>query len=84
MSVQYYTVVPWDSSLRDVEVTDTDTMPTALQGLVIRAVKVTTGAPTATAGKFMRAAQVLNAISGVTYINTGTTASPVFQTVNVT
>ena len=85
MSVQYRTVVDWDATLIDLEFVGSDaSVPTAIRELVKYAVKITTGAPTATAGKFIRGAQVANAISGVTYINTGTTASPVFQTVNVT
>lgn len=48
-------------------------------GYVESAVKTTTGAPTATAGKFITAAQILNKVSGITYTNTGTTASPVWS-----
>lgn len=66
--VQYQTSVPWDSTLADLGYTS--------DGYVESAVKTTTGAPTATAGKFIPAAQILNKVSGITYTNTGSTASP--------
>lgn len=81
MSVQYQTVVGWDTTLIDLEYTDTDTAPTALQGLVKFAIKTTTGAPTATAGKFLEAAQILNAVDSTWYENTGTTAAPTWSLV---
>lgn len=81
MSIQYQTVVGWDSTLIDLEYTDADTAPTALQGLVKFAIKTTTGAPTATAGKFLEAAQILNAVDSTWYENTGTTASPTWSLV---
>lgn len=80
MSVQYYSVVSWDSSLIDVETTDSEN--TVAPELVQSAVKITTGAPTATANKFMRGAFVQNAVDGTVYVNTGTTASPVFKLVD--
>lgn len=82
MSVQYATDVIWDSTLKDLEFTDASTMPTALQGLVQSAVKVTSGAPTATAGKFIPGAIIQNAVSGVIYANSGTTASPVWSVID--
>lgn len=69
--VQYQTSVPWDSTLTDLGYTS--------DGYVESAVKTTTGAPTATAGKFIPAAQILNKVSGITYTNTGSTASPTWS-----
>lgn len=83
MSVQYSTTVDWDVTLIDCEYTDASTAPAALQGMVKFAVKTTTGAPTATAGKFIPAAIISNAISGINYQNTGTTASPVWSVIDV-
>jgi hypothetical protein len=76
--INFDTVVPWDSTLADVGYADADN-GTILKGLVINALKTTTGAPTATAGKFLPGAIVQNVVSGITYINTGSTASPVFE-----
>lgn len=78
MSVQYQTTVDWDVSLFDLEYTDSSTAPAAMQGLVKYAIKKTTGAPTATAGKFIEAAIIANAVDSAAYLNTGTTASPVW------
>lgn len=83
MSIQYATQVVWDSTLIDLEFTDASTAPVAMQGLVKYAVKTTTGAPTATAGKFIPGAFISNAVSGVSYQNTGTTASPVWSVIDV-
>ena len=47
-----------------------------LDGLVYDAVKISTGAPTAVAGKYIPGATVRNATSGVVYRNSGSTASP--------
>jgi len=82
MSVQYVTTVGWDATLMDLELTDASTMPTALQGLVQSAVKITSGAPTATAGKFIPGAIIQNAVTGVLYSNTGSTASPVWSVID--
>lgn len=82
MSVQYQTTVDWDLSLMDLELTDASTMPTALQGLVQFAIKITSGAPTATAGKFIPGAIVQNAVTGILYVNSGSTASPVFSVID--
>ena len=71
--VQYQTSVPWDSTLTDLGYTS--------DGYVESAVKITTGAPTATAGKFIPAAQIKNKVSGITYTNEGTTASPVWSAI---
>lgn len=83
MSVQYSTEVIWDSTLKDLEYTDSSTIGAAFAGLVKYAVKVTTGAPTATAGKFIPGAIISNAVSGVNYQNTGSTASPVWSVIDV-
>lgn len=50
-----------------------------LTELVSSGVKDTTGAPVATAGKFIRGAIIQNAVTGINYQNTGTTASPVWS-----
>ena len=84
MSVQYQTVVPFDVNLRDAEFTDTDTLPAALQGLVIRGVYITDGAPTVVAGKYLVGAEIINAIDGETYKNVGTTAVPSFAIIDHT
>lgn len=76
MGVQYRTKVEWDTSLIDLEFTDT--MNSVANGLVEKAVKITTGAPTATAGRFMPGAEVVNAVDGTSYRNIGSTATPVF------
>jgi len=76
MSIQYQTGVAWDATLIDLEYTDSSTAPAALQGLVKYAIKKTTGAPTATAGKFIEGAMIANAVDSQMYLNTGTTASP--------
>jgi len=76
MSIQYQTGAAWDATLIDLEYTDSSTAPAALQGLVKYAIKKTTGAPTATAGKFIEGAMIANAVDSQMYLNTGTTASP--------
>lgn len=76
MSVQYSTEVSWDADLIDVDFINASTAPFALQGLAKMAVKITTGAPTATVGKFIPGAIVINAVSGLVYRNSGSTASP--------
>ncbi len=76
MSVQYYAKVDWDPELIDVEMTDTDTAPVALQGLVETAVKINAGAPTNTPNKFIPFA-IVHAADG-NYENSGTTLSPNF------
>lgn len=80
--MQYHTNVTWDATLTAVWTLQSDANTrapaVAIAGLVSSAVKMTTGAPTATVGKFIPGAMIQNAISGVIYFNTGTTASPVF------
>lgn len=69
--IQYRRNVNWDVTLEDLGYGE--------NGLVVDAVKITTGAPTATAGKFIPGAIIQNKISGVIYVNTGSTASPVWS-----
>lgn len=78
--MNYKTNVIWDTSLVELWVTGSDakTRAAGVADLVISAVKITTGAPANTAGKFIPAAIVHNAISGINYENAGTTASPNF------
>ncbi|MGV8130846.1 MAG: hypothetical protein ACP5N7_01970 [Candidatus Pacearchaeota archaeon] len=80
--VQYQTVVGWDPDLRDLGFTDTDTIGSTFSGLVESAVKITSGAPVATAGKFIPGAIIQNAVDGTAYLNSGTTASPVFSLID--
>jgi hypothetical protein len=54
------------------------------QGLYVRGLKNTAGAPVTTAGYFQRGCIIQNTASGVVYANTGTTAIPVWSTVDVT
>ncbi len=82
MGVQYRTNVSWDTSLRDLQFLDSTNPDPTLNGLVQSAVKTTTGAPTATAGYFMPGAIIQNAVDGTFYVNTGTTAAPVFTIVS--
>lgn len=81
--IQYRTVVGWDRTLVALEFVEDDavTRKAGIAGLVNYAVKITTGAPAATAGKFMKAAQIQNAVDGTWYENTGTTASPTWSLV---
>lgn len=79
--MNYETQVSWDADLIDLWFTDIDN-PIA-KGLCYRAIKITTGAPAATVGKFMVGAMIQNAVSGVWYAMTGSTASPAW-TVNGT
>lgn len=77
--MNYKTDVDWDTTLFDLWFTDIDN--TVAKGLVYSAFKNTAGAPTATAGFFMVGAVVTNAVTGIQYKNTGTTASPVFTVI---
>lgn len=74
--IQYRRNVVWDVTLEDLGYGE--------NGLVESAVKKTTGAPTATAGKFIPAALIQNKIDGTLSMNTGSTASPVWTTVTST
>lgn len=78
--MNYDTVVPWDVTLIDVWYTDIDNP--LVKGLVKSAVKITTGIPTATAGKFIPGALIQNAVTGILYIMNGTTASPSWNVVD--
>ncbi len=48
-------------------------------GLILRGLKTDSGAPAATANVFAVGAEIINAVSGITYRNNGTTASPSWQ-----
>lgn len=77
--IQYQTTVDWDLTLIDLEYTDIDNP--LVKGLVEKAIKITTGAPAATAGMFIPGAEIINAVDATKYQNTGTTASPVWSLV---
>ena len=81
--MQYFITVPYDTSLVNVETLPTVYPASPLNGLAVRAVNTTTGAPSiiTTAGKFIRSATIYNAFSGVMYLNEGTVASPVWNAV---
>jgi len=76
--INYDTVVSWDATIADVGYADADN-GAILKGLAISGLKITTGAPTATVGKWLPGALVQNVIDGTTYQNTGTTASPTWS-----
>jgi len=79
--INYETKVPWDSTLADVGFADADNN-SILKGLAMNALKVTSGAPAATAGYWLPGAIIQNVITGVLYVNTGTTASPVWSIID--
>lgn len=74
--INYLTGVDWDPAIADVGFADADNPD--LAGLAINGLKITAGAPAAIAGHWLPAAIVQNIATGVAYINTGTTASPVW------
>lgn len=47
-------------------------------GLILRGWKTDSGAPIATANVYAIGAEIINLVSGITYVNLGTTASPSF------
>jgi len=80
MKINYKQVVIWDATLIDVGFLGSEqSVPSALRGLAASGVKITTGAPTATVGQWIPGAKVTNAVDGTFYINTGTTAAPVWS-----
>ncbi len=80
--IQYAQTVSWDPTLIDVEYLGSDqSVPLAMRGLANFAIKITTGAPTAIPNRFIRAAQIQNAIDGTWYENTGTISSPTWSLV---
>lgn len=83
MASQYKTNVKWDPTLVSLQVIEdnSDTRNAGIAGLVQFAVKITTGAPTNTAKKFIGGAQIYNEVDSDTYENKGTTDSPDFQVV---
>jgi hypothetical protein len=78
--MQYRTNVTWDTTLTDLVLvqSDANTRKNGIAELVISAVKMTTGAPTATANRFIPGAIIQNSVSALVYVNTGSTASPVW------
>lgn len=78
--IQYRTVVSWDSTLVDVGYSDSS-ISSGLKGLAVSAIKITTGAPNANAGKFIAGAFIFNSVDGTVYQNTGTSAAPVWSLV---
>lgn len=74
--MNYDTQVDWDINLIDVWYTDIDNP--LVKGLVTSGVYIVTGAPVATADKFIPGALIKNAVSGLVYQNTGSTAAPVW------
>lgn len=78
--MNYYNRPKWDTDLLLI-CTLGLVSNSALTGLVYEAVKATSGVPNTFAGHWIPGAKVINAGSGVNYINTGTTASPVWATV---
>jgi hypothetical protein len=68
--IQYRRNVTWDVTLELIGYGE--------NGLVVDAVKKTTGAPNTNAGKFIPGAQITNKIDATVYLNTGSTASPVW------
>jgi len=72
----------WDMTLAQVGTVEI-LVNGVLTELVSVGVKDTTGAPVATAGKFIRGAIIQNAVTGINYQNTGTTASPVWSVIDV-
>ena len=80
--IQYNQTVIWDATIIDVQFLGSEqSVPLALRGLAIQGIKVTTGAPAATAGHWAPSAQVYNAVDATWYIMTGTTASPLWSLV---
>lgn len=84
--IQYKQVVIWDSTLIDIGFlgSEQSVYPAALRGLAICGSKITTGAPTATAGVWAPGATVTNLIDSTMYINEGTTAAPVWTLFSTT
>lgn len=78
-NVQYKTSVEWDATLADVGFSTT--LNPITNGLAISATKITTGAPAAIVGRWLPSAMVQNAVSGVIYINAGSTASPSWEAI---
>lgn len=80
--IQYKQVVIWDANVIDVGFLGSEqSVPLALRGLGINGVYIVTGAPAATVGQWAPGAQIYNAVDGTFYLNTGSTASPVWSLV---
>lgn len=74
MFQNYLTTVTWDTTLRNLGILKDS-------GLVSCGQKITSGAPAATAGKFIAGAIIQNTATGIVYINAGTTASPSWEAI---
>lgn len=78
--LNYKQVVSWDASVIDVGFLGSEqSVPLALRGLASEGTYIVTGAPAATAGQWIPGATITNAVDGTLYLNTGTTASPVWS-----
>lgn len=75
--MNYDTIVGWDVNLVDIWYTDIDNP--LVKGLVRSGVYIVTGAPAVNAGYYMPGAMIQNAVDKTWYINTGSTASPVWS-----
>lgn len=85
MQIQYKQVVVWDANVIDVGFLGSEqSVPAALRGLAMNGVYITAGAPAATVGQWAPGAIVPNAVTGVSYQNTGTTAAPVWSIIDNT
>jgi len=70
MFINYKRTVEWSTALVNVGLNE--------DGLITCGQKNTTGAPATTAGKYIKGSLIQNMISGLLYVNTGTTAVPVW------
>ena len=68
--IQYQRTVPFDATLRDLGFDENN--------LIISGLKLTAGAPAATAGYFEKSCIIQNIDDGLLYQNTGTIANPVW------
>lgn len=79
--IQYKRNVTWDSALSDLGFTDV-VVSGITQSLVINGNKTTSGAPASTAGYFAPGCLIQNLVTGVMYVNTGSTAAPVWTVID--
>lgn len=81
MQINYKQVVIWDPEIIDVAFLGSEqSVPVAMRGLAIGAVKITDGAPAQTPNQWAVGALVQNASDGFLYRNEGTTVLPVWAT----
>ena len=77
-----YEIIPkWDTSMSVVFKLG-DVSNINLAGLAYQGIKSTAGAPAATAKRWIPGATVYNAVTGINYQNTGSTASPVWSVID--